>query len=90
VGQGILAVTGDLVLDGTRYDGFVLAGGTLTLRGGARLLGAARAGQGLVVDPASFVAGSPCRVLRALEAAAPTLGGLLPLARPATLGSARR
>ncbi|MHB1193349.1 MAG: hypothetical protein ACYC6F_09905 [Longimicrobiales bacterium] len=81
-GQGLLVVRGDAVLSGTRYEGLVLVGGSLTLRDGARLLGAARAGDGILVDPASAVYGSTCRALRALEAAAEVLARPVLLAGP--------
>ncbi len=79
-GQGLLVVTGDVVLSGTRFDGLLLAGGSLTLRDGARLLGAARAGGDILVDPASALDGSPCRTLRALESVADVLARPVPLA----------
>jgi hypothetical protein len=82
-GQGLLAVTGDLTLTGTRYEGILLVGGSLTLRAGARLLGAARAGGDIVVDPASALDGSACRALRSLEAAGEVLARPVPLAGPA-------
>jgi len=87
-GQGLLAVSGDLVLTGTRWEGVLLVGGTLTLEAGTLLLGAARAG-GLVVDPASQMAGSACRVLRALEAARPSLARPVPLWAPIPMGISR-
>jgi hypothetical protein len=87
-GQGLLAVSGNLVLMGARWEGVLLAGGTLTLQGGAHLLGAARA-DGLFVDPASRVTGSACRVLRALDAARPSLARPIPLWAPVPMGPSR-
>lgn len=89
-GQGLLAVTGDLVLSGTRFEGLLLVGGSLTLRDGARLLGAARAGGDVLVDPASALDGSPCRALRALESAVESLAHPVPLAGSALLASGAR
>ncbi len=82
VAQGILVATGDVVLDGTRYEGLILAGGVLTLRGGARLLGAARSGSGVSVDASSSVAGSICPILVALAAARDALRSAEPLWPP--------
>ena len=79
-GQGLLVVTGDAVLSGTLYEGLLLVGGSLTLRDGARLLGATRAGGGIFVDQGSALGGSACRALRALAAAAEVLGRPIPLA----------
>ncbi|HSW31861.1 MAG TPA: hypothetical protein VLH75_20425 [Longimicrobiales bacterium] len=84
-GQGLLVVTGDAVLSGTLYEGLVLVGGSLILRDGARLLGAARVGNDILVDPASALLGSACRALRALEAAAEVLARPVLLSGPVPL-----
>lgn len=68
VGQGILAVGKDLELVGTRFDGVVLVGGTLSLRDGARVRGLVRVAGDLLVTGGEGVVGSPCRALRALTA----------------------
>ena len=49
-GQGVLAVTGDLVLNGTRFDGLVLVDGSLTLLNGATIDGAAIVGGATIID----------------------------------------
>jgi hypothetical protein len=74
VGQGLLAVEGDLTLAaGARFRGLVLVGGALVLREGAVLEGMARARGGLSVDATSRVRGSRCPALRALSEAAPVV-----------------
>jgi hypothetical protein len=71
VGQGLLAVEGDLTLaSGGRFRGLVLVGGALVLRDGAVLEGMGRARGGLAVDATSRVRGSRCTALRALAEAA--------------------
>jgi len=66
-GQGLLVVEGDLEMVGGRHEGVLLAGGTITLRDGAVLVGFARAARGLVVGADARVVGSGCRALIALE-----------------------
>jgi hypothetical protein len=76
VGQGLLAVEGDLtVASGAHFRGLVLVGGALVLRDGALLEGMARARGGVAVDATSRVRGSRCPPLRALAQAAPVLSG---------------
>lgn len=77
VGQGLLAVEGDLTFaSGAHFRGLVLVGGALVLRDGAVLEGMARVRGGLAVDATSRVRGSRCPALRALAEAAP------PISRP--------
>jgi hypothetical protein len=73
-GQGVLIAAGSVTLVATRFYGLVLAGGDLTLAGGARLVGAARVRGDLRLS-AGEVVGSACAVARALR-------GALPLRRP--------
>jgi hypothetical protein len=75
MGQGLLAVAGDLELDGARFDGVVLVGGQLHLLGGAELVGFAQAAGGVTVAAGSRARGSACASTLALDAARAVLGG---------------
>ncbi|HUF76766.1 MAG TPA: hypothetical protein VMM35_10840 [Longimicrobiales bacterium] len=78
VGQGVLAVEGDLTLTaGARYYGLVVVRGALRLEDGASLDGFALALGGGSVDAGSSVRGSACWAVRALAAQRAVLGGLV-------------
>jgi len=79
VGQGLLAVAGDLELSGTRFDGVLLVGGRLLLVDGAELVGLAQAAGGVTVDSESWARGSACPPVLALNAARTAVGGPLPI-----------
>lgn len=69
-GQGVLLVTGDLVLGaGADFRGIVLVGGSLRVEGGSRFEGLARVGGAVAVDGSSRIVGSACSAVRALAAA---------------------
>lgn len=72
VGQGLVAVGGNLVLDDARVGGLLLVGGDLVLTGGAVLEGVARVGGELRVGDGAVVRGRPCAAHAALQAAART------------------
>ena len=79
VGQGVLVVTGDLVLEaGAAFSGMVLVGGALRLGSGASLAGLAEASGGVVLEAGAVVRGSACAAMEALTA----VGGRLALPRP--------
>ena len=72
-GQGVLVVTGDLVLaPGAMFRGWVWVGGALRLEGDARLVGLADVGGDLAVSPGAAVSADGCAAAVAL-AAAPAL-----------------
>lgn len=78
VGQGLLAVDGDLTLTaGARYYGLVLVRGTVRLEDGASLEGFAVALGGGSIAAGSRVRGSACWAARALAAQRVALGGLV-------------
>ena len=78
VGQGVLAVDGDLTLTaGARYYGLVVVRGALRLEDGASLDGFAVALGGGSVDAGSRVRGSACWAVLALAAQRAALGGLV-------------
>jgi hypothetical protein len=79
VGQGLLAVSGDLDLSGSRFHGVVLVGGHLTLRDGGEIAGTVRAAGGITVDPASRVSASGCAAVLAWQAARDVLGAPIPV-----------
>jgi hypothetical protein len=79
VGQGVLVVSGDLVITGgARFYGLVLVGGALTLQQGATVVGFVRAMGGVTLGPDARISGSACWGLRVLTASGPEL------ARPRT------
>lgn len=81
-GQGVLAVTGDLVVSaGAVFRGWLWVGGTLRLEGDALVIGLVDAGGDLSVPPGARVVTDPCAGSMAL-AAAPSL------ARPVPVGPA--
>ena len=68
-GRGVLAVAGDLVLEGdATFAGWVLVAGNLTLRGSARIYGFAQAGGDVSVQAPAGVTPSACAALEALRA----------------------
>lgn len=78
VGQGVLAVDGDLTLTaGARYYGLIVVRGALRLEDGASLDGFAVALGGGSVEAGSSVRGSACWAVRALAAQRAALGGLV-------------
>jgi len=67
VGQGVLIVTDDLVLDaGADFRGLILVGGSLRLEQGSRFQGLARVGGAVQVSDSSRIAGSACWAVRSL------------------------
>lgn len=79
-GQGVLAVTGDLVMaPGAVFRGWVWVGGALRLEGEARLVGLADVGGDLVVSPVGALEADGC-------AAAAALAGTPTLTRPTLVG----
>lgn len=79
VGQGILAVSGDLDVVDTRFDGILLVGGTLTLEGGAEVRGFVGVGGELHAAQGARILGSPCRAIRALDRFRAFLGEPIPV-----------
>jgi hypothetical protein len=69
VGQGVIAVGGDLTLDGAHLRGLLLVGGDLELEGATRFEGVARVGGELRVGGEARFRGRPCDAHAALEAA---------------------
>ena len=68
-GQGVLLVTGDLVMEaGADFRGIVLVGGALHLANDSRLQGLARVGGTVALDPAARIVGSSCWAVRSLDA----------------------
>lgn len=75
LGQGLIAVPGDLTLQrGTRLEGVLLVGGILTLREGSDFRGLAVAAGGLHREAGSRIVGSSCTAVQSLSALRPRLG----------------
>ena len=71
IGQGVLAVDGDLVLtEGARFYGFVIVSGSLVLRDASEMYGLALALGGVEVDAGARIEASACWAIRSLGAAA--------------------
>ena len=73
MGQGLLAVRGNLTLKGTQLRGLVLVDGTVSLLAGAAVDGQVRASGPVRLDADARIRHAPCEVVRALSAAAPLL-----------------
>ena len=83
-GQGLLVVTGDADLLDTRFNGLVIVGGRLTLRGVATVRGLVRAVGGASVGTGASIIGSACWAAAALES--PELARPVPIQGPRSLG----
>ena len=80
LGQGLLAVGGDLTLTGaTEFRGVVLVGGRLRVAQASRLEGLVQAAGGVDVDATASVVGSACWALGALTAAEEALRTAVPV-----------
>ncbi len=79
VGQGLLLVTEDLVLEaGADFRGIVLVGGSLRVESGSHFQGLARVGGAVEIDESAGIVGSACSAVRALAAAHDRLGVTVP------------
>jgi hypothetical protein len=68
--RGVLAVDGDLQLGGaTRFSGWIVTSGDVTLRDDALVEGIVRAGGSVRVEDRAVVAGAPCAALVGMESA---------------------
>lgn len=83
-GQGLIVVTGDADLLDTRFNGLIMVGGRLTLRGAATVRGMVRAAGGASVESGASIVGSTCWAAAALES--PDLARPVPMRGPRSLG----
>lgn len=82
-GQGVLVVTGDLVMRrGSRFYGVVLVAGAVSLEDGSRIHGRLWAHRGLTVHPTARLVGSRCWAVHALSATTPALSVPVVLREP--------
>jgi len=84
VGQGVLVVTGDADLLDTRFNGLLIVGGQLSLRGVATVRGLVRSVGGASVETGASIVGSACWAAAALES--PELATPVPIEGPRSLG----
>ena len=80
----MLVVTGDADLLDTRFNGLLIVGGRLTLRGAAKVRGLVRSVGGASVGIGASIVGSACWAAAALES--PELATPVPIQGPRFLG----
>lgn len=83
-GQGLLVVSGDADLLDTQFNGLIMVGGRLTLRGVSTVLGLVRSAGGASIETGASIVGSTCWAAAALES--PDVARPVPIRGPRWLG----